>query len=542
MMYKLFIILCCVAICLGALSRAWKLGSVPEGLTWDEVAIGYNGRAVWKQHRDEWLTFMPLTFKSYGDYKAPLAIYLTGVFTAVFGLNPLSVRAPFFLGSLLALVAFGLLLRSLLQIQQKKLGSPIPFSKYVWWVGVVFFTLSPWHILFSRVGFESGLALTELLLGAWLLLHSRLFSKRWVSTATFLLGLVCFGLAPYTYHSTKVTAPLLLIGLLLLFFTYGLLRLRTVIAAGVTFLLLLGPLLYSVVFGHALERAGVTVFSQSSSIAHAFSSILLGFLAHLTPAFLLLGATDSLRHSTGVTGVLSPVTYVFLLVSILVFVTALLSSKARKKAFPWFTYLVAILWIVVGIAPAAIGTEVPHPNRSLVALPGFILMATLGVAAFLEWLEIKKNVPLKTNLLILCGVVIFEAVSAGYFFHVYFGEYQTRIADSYLSMYTTAAHTALDHLHGVASPQVDQVIFTSTYGQPYMYVLFAGAYDPIAFHNGALVNFLFPDAVTMGDFSRENALLIAGLQDKLEGVNPDEVLTDSQGNERFFLYYTNRAE
>lgn len=540
MLYKLFIAVSCLAVFFGLFSRMWHLGSTPEGLTWDEVAIGYNGRAVWRQHRDEWLEFMPLTFKSYGDYKAPLAIYVTGLFTTVFGLNALAIRAPFFISSLIAILAFALLLKALLLIQQKKLSVPIPFAQYVWWVGILFFALSPWHLLFSRVGFESGMALTELILGVWLLLQSLLIQKRWLSRLTFVLGVISFGLAPYTYHSTKLAAPLLLGCVLILFLKFGLIRFRSLVIAGLLYLLLLGPLLYSAVFGHALERAGVTVFSQSASFAHALVAVAFGFLAHISPVFLLFGATDSLRHSIGAMGVLSGPTFLFVIVSLCAVAAAVRNLKTSRTKFPWFAYLLALLWIVVGIAPAAIGTEVPHPNRSLVALPGFILLATLGVAAFLSWLQSKKVTTHKTVPLLLIGVVLLEMVCAGYFVYLYFGQYQSKTADSYLSMYTSTAGLALDHLHGLTAPKVDQVVFTSTYGQPYMYVLFAGSYDPIAFHNGALVNFLFPDAITMGDFSRENALLVAGIKDKLESVNPDEVITDSQGNERFFLYYTNR--
>src|SRR3990172_10276994 len=75
--------------------RLYQLGQVPHGMYWDEAAIGYNGYAVLTTRRDEWLTRLPVSFWSFGDYKAPLAIYLNGLFTAVFGMTLWAVRVPF---------------------------------------------------------------------------------------------------------------------------------------------------------------------------------------------------------------------------------------------------------------------------------------------------------------------------------------------------------------------------------------------------------------------------------------------------------------
>ncbi|NCQ11990.1 MAG: hypothetical protein GW809_07600, partial [Bacteroidetes bacterium] len=74
--------------------RFYKLGTVPHGMTWDEAAIGYNGFAIFNTRRDEWLQRLPVSFQSFGDYKAPLAIYLNGIFTYLFGLNLFAVRLP----------------------------------------------------------------------------------------------------------------------------------------------------------------------------------------------------------------------------------------------------------------------------------------------------------------------------------------------------------------------------------------------------------------------------------------------------------------
>ena len=84
--------------------RFYNLGNVPHGMTWDEAAIGYNGYAIFTTRRDEWLKRLPISFWSFGDYKAPLAIYLNGFFTFLFGMNLFAVRFPFAVFGVMAIL------------------------------------------------------------------------------------------------------------------------------------------------------------------------------------------------------------------------------------------------------------------------------------------------------------------------------------------------------------------------------------------------------------------------------------------------------
>ena len=81
-------------ITLGLFLRVVYLNINPPGLTVDEVSIGYNAYSILKTGRDEYGTFLPFDFKSLGDYKPPLYIYLTAFSEAVFGLNEFAVRFP----------------------------------------------------------------------------------------------------------------------------------------------------------------------------------------------------------------------------------------------------------------------------------------------------------------------------------------------------------------------------------------------------------------------------------------------------------------
>src|SRR5688572_6183925 len=75
-------------------TRLYNLGVTPAGMSWDEAALGYVGKMVVTTRRDEHSRFLPRTFTSFGDYKAPLAMYITGVFTTVLGLKIWVIRLP----------------------------------------------------------------------------------------------------------------------------------------------------------------------------------------------------------------------------------------------------------------------------------------------------------------------------------------------------------------------------------------------------------------------------------------------------------------
>jgi hypothetical protein len=79
-----------------------------------------------------------------------------------------------------------------------------------------------------------------------------------------------------------------------------------------------------------------------------------------------------LRHGDGQWGVL--LLSVFGL-ALLALPSIVFKGDSRIRNFGFFS----LGWIVLGLIPAAIGVDVPHANRSLLAIPGFIWLACIGV-------------------------------------------------------------------------------------------------------------------------------------------------------------------
>src|ERR1035437_1701780 len=102
-----FIILLFGVILLGAVLRFYNVSNNPPGLYTDEVSIGLNAYDILKTGKDQYGYSYPLAFKSFGDYKMPVYVYLVSLSMVFFGKTEFAVRFPSALaGTLTILVVF----------------------------------------------------------------------------------------------------------------------------------------------------------------------------------------------------------------------------------------------------------------------------------------------------------------------------------------------------------------------------------------------------------------------------------------------------
>ena len=99
--------------------RFWQLDQIPPGLNRDETSIGYTAWSILKTCKDEYGHFLPLSIKSFGDWKLPMSVYLTIPFTAIFGLTNWSTRLPFALAGIVTLFLFYFLVKEIFANNKK---------------------------------------------------------------------------------------------------------------------------------------------------------------------------------------------------------------------------------------------------------------------------------------------------------------------------------------------------------------------------------------------------------------------------------------
>ncbi len=569
--FSQWIFLGVILLLIAAGLRLYQLTEIPAGLTWDEAAIGYNGWSVWETKRDEWLQLAPISFTSFGDYKAPVAIYLVGIFTHIFGLNTFAVRLPFALTAIVACAAMGWLAfewraahdffekrrlgLSTMRENSKLAAHSFSISNYAGFIvlAISLITFSPWHLHFSRAGFESGLALFFVLLG----LSAWYRSIRKSAIFWFISSILMFAISLYTYHSAKIVVPLIAVVLLLQASRYLLQNKKRTIIWGIVGAVFGVILLFPLAFD-SLYRGGATRFSQTSVITTDASftfktyTIAKNFVSHFTPNFLVLGKITNYRQGMGEWGILLPIPFIVIIgwigVAIFNTISAVKNGRNNAASFLQSSKMIPLALIGIGFIPSSLGIdEVPHTIRSLLALPGFILLIVAIIEDMIEKLK-ASNINIKivgshgeTN------IVVKSVIGSGFLLHVitviamismYFTSFQAKSSDAFISQYVPAMKLAHAYALGEGQPKKDKIIVSSAYGQPYIFTLFANKISPYAYHNGILINYEFKK-LDMGDFQRPNAVIFATeLDEEFLAPRADYVLYGPDNSEQFKVFIT----
>ena len=207
--------------------RFYQLGNFPNSIDWDEAALGYNAYSILKTAKDEYGIFLPLQFKSFGDYKPPFYVYSAIPSVAFFDLTEFAVRLPSAFFGFLGVVFVYLLVKQLFPSLNKKYHYLILFL----------LAISPWHIQFSRVAFEANTGLTWFILGT--LLFMRISVNRW----NLLFSAIAFVISVYSYHSLRLVTPIFVCGLIILFRQEILKRRKVLLLTSLFILISLFPLI-----------------------------------------------------------------------------------------------------------------------------------------------------------------------------------------------------------------------------------------------------------------------------------------------------------
>lgn len=478
--YKYFILF---IIVFAFLLRVYRIGSIPPSLSWDEVSIGYNAYSILKTGFDEHHHFMPLdTFVAYGDYKPPLAIYLTVPAVAFFGLTEFAVRLPSaFFGTLTVALTYFLVLELLKgKGRKEKLYNPTPIAL----LSTIMLTISPWHINLSRAGFEANIALFFVVLGVLTILKTRENAKLWF------IALIPFVLAMYTFNSARYFVVIMVFGLIWMM-KQDVRRSWKMVASGICIaLFLLAPLLPHLLSKEArLRYEEVNIFTDMSVVTTAnmriayeknawwskilnnrrvgyFRSYLIHYFDHFEPQYLFIRGDGNPKFSIQDVGQLYFPDAVFLIAGIL-------TLFASMPATAWFL----IYWMMMAIVPAAVARETPHALRTLNTLPTWQIFIAFGLYEVIAaWLKHAKSKFIRYAGIL--GVVVLYVFSLTYYLHNYYRHYPKAYSHEWQYGYREAIEFAK-----TVEQMYNNVYVSDAIGRPYMYVLFYKRYDPNKYLN-----------------------------------------------------------
>ena len=489
---KKYIVLILIVVIAGVL-RFYQLGVNPPSMSWDEIAYGYNAYSLGIDGKDEFGKFLPHDYlESFGDFKPPMYAYLDVLPIKLFGLTAFAVRVPSaLLGTLTVLVTYFLTIRLFGGWNKEKKEElwGMPRLSVLGLLASFTLAISPWHIMLSRAGWEANVATFFLVTGIWLYLTA-VQKNMWYLT----LAGASFVASVYTFNTSRVFGPLIILTLSLLFWKkLWKYKKQTLVAAVVGFLLLLPTLPHLLSPQAKLRFQEVNIFSDSSVIERsnqeiandngsALSKVIhnrrvlygLDFLQHyfdnLSFRFLFIQGDGNPKFSIQDVGQMYLWDFPF-------FIGGILFLFKKKEGF-WY---IIPFWLLLGIIPAATARETPHALRIETTLPTFQILTAYGVYIFLQsgWFgKLTKRLKVAT----VSGLGILLALFVIYFLHNMAIHYPLKYSGTWLYGY----EQSISYVKEVQN-NYKEIDMSQKLGRPYIYYLFFTKTDPQEFRKTAVV-------------------------------------------------------
>ncbi len=473
--------------------RIYNLNNLPSSLNWDEISLGYNAYSILNSGQDEWGQTFPLSFRAYGDYKLPVYIYLDVPFVAMFGLNEWGVRLPS------ALAGVGLVIFIFFIL--KKLTNNINTSLWGAFIASIF----PWSVILSRIALEANLSLF-FTAGAIYFFLKGIEQKKYLNFSSILFGLTIF-----TYNSSRIVTPLLILFLGILFFR----KLKNKFSIVPLFIFLI---FFIVALPNALlqdssarykwtsildqgainkinELRGsaavpaVLATLQYNKITYSVPEIVKNYISHFDPRFLFFKGGSHYQYSIPGYGLVLPIFLPFLLLGL---------WKIYKEKLRW--QLMVLVWIFIAPIPASITRDAPHALRALMMVIPLIIIISLGI-------QLKKWLAL--------GLIIVIAGNFYFLWQNYAGDY----TKNYSWVWQYGYKQAIDYIK-INYHKYDQIYITKKYGEPHEFLLFYLQYNPIKYRNDPnLVRYLKSDWYWVDSFDKFVFVNDWEIKEKLKSEN-----------------------
>ncbi len=462
-------------IALAFLLRFWNLSSYPA-FNADEAAIGYNAFSLIQTGLDEHGHPWPIHFQSFNDWKPGLYFYLVIPFVKFFGLTELSVRLPNAILSVITVYFVYLLGNLLFKDSSINVGKEkVSFGT----VAAMLLAISPWHIHFSRGGWEVNTA-TFFMTGGVLLLV--VWLKNGFNTFHIVLSVLLLTLSLYSYHAARVIVPLLALAILLIYAKsfFKVENLRKMIIAVVFGVLIVLPLLKDLITGDALSRAaGVGLFADKGPINRINEQRGehpdLGFVSKLTHnkpinyalafmknwtlhyqgEFLFMTGDSIQRNKVPETGVM----YLFDIIFLAAGFIYLAKTRGEGKKLIWS-------WVLVAPLAAALTFQAPHALRSANMAVPLTIVSALGLSYIWSLIGPRKFT--------ILGVFMIWC------FLRYLHMYYVHMAKEYPFSSQYGVKELVEFISS-SQDKYKSIVVSDKYDQPYILFLFYLKYPPLEF-------------------------------------------------------------
>lgn len=415
--------------------RTYQIGKVPASPDWDEVALGYNAYSILLTGRDEYGKFLPVVLRSFDDYKPALYAYLVIPFIKIFDLTVVAVRFPSVIFGVLAVFLTYYIVKELFSEKELFIGEKKLDIDFLALLSAFLLAISPWHIQFSRIGFEANVGLSFNLLAVLL------FLKSIKNPPLLMLSFIIASLNIYVYQSEKAFTPLLMLALIIIY-SKKLLGFNKKIIFGsllLSIFTVMPMIIYIASDQNALLRVkGVSVFSDQTEFlkrstkkiledtsSHNYLGLILdnrrfeyvkviisGYISHFDLNWLFLSGDINRHHAPGM-GLLYLAELPFVFIGMYGLIFGKFSRTSKLVVFTIF---------LLAPIPASITNGVPHAIRTINFLPTFQIFTALGLLnAFLFISNLKyKIAKIRIRYLIFSLCILLFIFNFLYYINQYF--------------------------------------------------------------------------------------------------------------------------
>lgn len=458
-LFKNFKILFLIIV-LGAILRFSYITYNPPSLNWDEISYGYNAYSILETGKDQWGQGFPIfNFRAYGDYPTTLNLYLIIPFIALFGLGEFAIRFPHALFGTLTIVS----------VYFFTLG--VTGSKKTGLVAAFLCAVTPWYLFPSRFAIQSNLSVF------FLITAGAFFVNRTKSKHFLLLAFVSLVLTLFSYHTTRIFSPLLLLAVLYIYRKQVINKWVVVLSAlflTLSFVILLNPaararssVLFLVDQG-AINR--IIESRQKSKLPPEVNRLIhnrptyfikqfaTNYFSYFSPKFLFFEGGTQYQFSLPNHGLLYPINVIFFYLGVIHLIVRYSTSN---------NYKMVLAWLLLSPVPASLTNESFAVVRASTMLPMPELLVGIGFYWFIE----KFSKFYKSILIFL--YIISVVVSAKYYLTDYFTYYRLNYSWSWQYGYKEIVAYAKD-----SYAIYDKIIVTKKYGEPHEFFLFFWSWDP----------------------------------------------------------------
>lgn len=530
-------------IILASILRIHNLGQIPIGFNDDEAAFGYNAYSILTTGKDEWGRRLPFpAFESFGDWKMVGYLYPTVFTQSILGLNEFATRLPSALFGIGSVAATYFLAKKL-------------FDKKVAYTASFLLAISPWHVMASRIAFESSAQILPITLATYFFLIG-LQKKRFL-----LISQIGYILTFYIYRSSWIFVPLFVTSLIYLHKD----QLKKLNIKGAKYLitaaLLLAPLLPVV-----LTFKGQSRFIQESFITgssriginndvslkqsrcetqmptmvcklihnkyNQFAKVYINnYLGNISGANYFNNASSSGFQSFATRSVF----YLFelpILIAGFIFIIKT-NNRATKVLIPWI--------LIVPLAASVVG--IGNFGRINIIMPAPQIIEAFGLVSILMALKnLKYRIILATLFALIITVSFLEFYSDLTTVEPYVTARSQRYGYKQLFDYLKTQDKNYDHV--IISKGIDD-------SHQYIQYAYFQKIDPAIFQEEAIKNKVENGWVSFDSLGKykfeyldpnaqkeipERSILVTGEKEIIPGQNPAYVINDLKGDRIFNIY------